>query len=45
MLTKLSFKNDTKWWGWQEALAEVGVSIHFLCPQEIEKKHREKTTG
>lgn len=33
---------DSKWWGWQEALEEIGVSIYFLCPEEIEQKHREK---
>lgn len=33
---------DSKWWGWQEALAQQGVSIHFLCPDEVAKKHRTK---
>ena len=33
---------DSKWWGWQSALAEVNVAIHFLCPQAIEAKYREK---
>jgi len=33
---------DSKWWGWQESLAACGVSIHFLCPDEIAKKHAEK---
>jgi len=33
---------DSKWWGWQSALARHGVSIHFLCPKAIERKHREK---
>lgn len=32
---------DSKWWGWQESLADAGVSIHFLCP-EIEQKYQEK---
>lgn len=33
---------DSKWWGWRQALAESGVEIHFLCPDEIAQKHREK---
>lgn len=33
---------DSKWWGWQESLKECGVSIHFLCPSEIEEKYQEK---
>jgi hypothetical protein len=32
---------DSKWWGWQDSLADCGVTIHFLCP-EIEQKHQEK---
>jgi len=23
---------DSKWWGWQESLQEVGITIHFICP-------------
>lgn len=33
---------DSKWWGWREALAAIGVTIHFLCPEAIEAKYREK---
>lgn len=33
---------DSKWWGWQDALGAIGVTIHFLCPQAIAAKHREK---
>lgn len=33
---------DSKWWGWREALRSVGVTIHFLCPAEIEAKFHEK---
>lgn len=33
---------DSKWWGWTEALAAIGVKIHFLCPAAIEAKHRKK---
>lgn len=34
---------DSKWWSWQEALGKVGVSIYFLCAEEIARKYREKT--
>lgn len=33
---------DSKWWGWQGALAKSGVKIHFLCAKEIEGKHSKK---
>jgi hypothetical protein len=33
---------DSKWWGWQAALAEIGVTIHFLCEDEIAEKYRQK---
>jgi len=33
---------DSKCWGWQLALAKIGVSIHFVCPAEIEAKYHEK---
>lgn len=33
---------DSKWWGWQEALSAIGVTVHFLCPDAIEAKYREK---
>lgn len=33
---------DTKWWGWKDALASCGITIHFLCLREIAKKHSEK---
>lgn len=33
---------DSKWWGWKKALAEVGVSVHFLCPEYAEAKFGEK---
>jgi len=35
---------DSKWWGWKDALAKVGISVQFLCPQYIEAKYREKKT-
>jgi len=33
---------DSKWWGWKEALAEVGIHVHFVCPDYIEAKYAEK---
>lgn len=33
---------DSKWWGWQAALAAIGVVVHFVCPDEIAAKHRQK---
>jgi hypothetical protein len=33
---------DSKWWGWQDSLRACGVTVHFLCPDEIEAKHHEK---
>lgn len=33
---------DSKWWGWKEALEEVGITVNFLCPEYAETKHTEK---
>jgi hypothetical protein len=33
---------DSKWWGWRGALEEAGVTIYFVCPEEIARKHEEK---
>jgi len=33
---------DSKWWGWQDALAALGVRVHFLCPEAIKQKFLEK---
>lgn len=33
---------DSKWWGWKEALREVGIQVRFLCPEYAEKKYLEK---
>ena len=33
---------DSKWWGWKDALAEVGITVHFLCPDYIKAKYVEK---
>lgn len=33
---------DSKWWGWNDALAEVGITVEFLCPEYIKAKYAEK---
>jgi hypothetical protein len=33
---------DSKWWGWRSALGESGISVHFLCEEEIARKHEAK---
>ncbi len=33
---------DSKWWGWREALRQSGVTAHFLCPDYVRNKYREK---
>jgi len=33
---------DSKWWGWRNDLAECGIVVHFLCPEEIADKHARK---
>lgn len=33
---------DSKWWGWKDALAEVGITVHFLCPDYAKAKYMEK---
>jgi hypothetical protein len=33
---------DSKWWGWQDSLRACGVTLHFLCPDEIKAKYHEK---
>ncbi len=33
---------DSKWWGWKDALAEVGITVHFLCPDYVKAKYTEK---
>lgn len=34
---------DSKWWGWKDALEEVGITVHFLCPDYVETKYHERT--
>jgi len=36
---------DSKWWGWKGALAEVGVTVVFVCEDWIRKKYNEKMGG
>ena len=33
---------DSKWWGWSDALDEVGISVIFLCESYISSKYAEK---
>lgn len=33
---------DSKWWGWNAALVEVGLTVQFLCPEYVETKYAEK---
>lgn len=33
---------DSKWWGWNDALAEVGITVCFLCKEYIKAKYAEK---
>jgi len=33
---------DSKWWGWKDALAEVGIAVHLLCSVYVEVKYAEK---
>lgn len=30
---------DNKWWGWKDSLAEVGITVHFLCPEYTKIKY------
>lgn len=36
---------DSKWWGWKDALAKVGITVIFVCEDWISKKHNEKMGG
>jgi len=33
---------DSKWWGWKDDLAAVGITVHFLCPDYVKAKYAEK---
>jgi hypothetical protein len=32
---------DCKWWGWKDALFEVGITVIFLCPYYIKVKYEQ----
>jgi len=34
--------SDTKWWGWKDALLECGITVEFLCPDEIQAAFNRK---
>ena len=33
---------DSKWWGWKDALMDIDITVHFLCPEYVKTKHAEK---
>lgn len=33
---------DSKWWGWKDALAEVEITVQFLCPEYVKAKYAKK---
>jgi hypothetical protein len=33
---------DSKWWGWKDPLAAVGIVVHFLCPDYAKAKYAQK---
>ncbi len=33
---------DSKWWGWKDALSQVGITVQFLCPKYVQAKSAEK---
>jgi len=33
---------DSKWWGWKDALADVGIIVQLLCSEYVEAKYAEK---
>ena len=36
---------DSKWWGWNDALSEVEITVCFICREYIEAKYMEKIGG
>lgn len=36
---------DCKWLGWQDSLLEAGVTVDFLCPDDVERFYRGKYSG
>jgi len=39
---KIYQATDSKWWGWKDALSDVGITVDFVCPDYIEQKYEEK---
>ena len=33
---------DSKWWGWNDALKDVGIAVDFLCRDYVQTKYAEK---
>jgi hypothetical protein len=33
---------DSKWWGWKDALAAAGITVVFLCREEVEAAYERK---
>lgn len=36
---------DCKWWGWKNALEDVGITVCFLCPEYVKDKYKKKIGG
>jgi hypothetical protein len=34
--------SDSKWWGWKDPLASCGITVEFLCPNEIQNAFERK---
>lgn len=33
---------DSKWWGWKDALEECGITVEFVCLDQVEEVYRRK---
>lgn len=33
---------DSKWWGWKRPLADVGITVQFICPDYAKAKYEGK---
>lgn len=33
---------DSKWWGWKGALAQAGITVHFLCKDYVKAMYDKK---
>lgn len=36
---------DSKWWGWNDALDKVGITVRFICPDYAEAKYAKKISS